>query len=409
MQKIVTLKLHWQILIALVLAIVFGIFLPEKVIYVSWMGDLFLRALKMIIIPLIISSMITGVANIGNAESLGRIGMKTITFYLFTSLIAIITGLVLVNFLKPGVGINIGFTQQIDSASFQNQSLGNILMRIIPDNIFDAMAKGDMLAIIFFSLLFGYFVTTLDDKHSRPLKRFFDALFAIMMKITLFVIKFTPLGIFGIVAGVIAKQAGDSASLLTILQKMSIYMLAVLLGIFFHTFVTLSVILKLGKINPFRHLKNMTTVMLTAFSTSSSNATLPITMDAVENIDGVSNKISSFTLPLGATINMNGTALYECVAVIFIAQAYGIDLSFQQQFIIVITSLLAAIGSAGIPMAGLVMMSVILNAVGLPLEGIGLILAVDRILDMFRTAVNVYGDTCGAVIIAKSEGEQLNV
>jgi len=409
MQILSRIKLHWQIMIALVLAIAFGIMFPEKVTFISWMGDLFLRALKMIIIPLIISSMITGVANIGNAESLGRIGLKTISFYLITSLIAIITGLLLVNLLKPGVGINIGFTEQIDSSSFQNQSLGNLLMRIIPDNIFDAMAKGDMLAIIFFSLLFGFFVTKLEDKHGQPLKRFFDALFEIMMKITLFVIRFTPLGIFGIVATVIAKQAGDNASLLTILEKMSIYMLAVLLGIFFHTFVTLSVILKLGKVNPLKHLKNMTTVLLTAFSTSSSNATLPITMAAVENKDGVSNKISSFTLPLGATVNMNGTALYECVAVIFIAQAYGIDLSFQQQFIIVITSLLAAIGSAGIPMAGLVMMSVILNAVGLPLEGIGLILAVDRILDMFRTALNVYGDTCGAVIIAKSEGEHLKV
>jgi Na+/H+-dicarboxylate symporter len=165
----------------------------------------------------------------------------------------------------------------------------------------------------------------------------------------------------------------------------------------------------LGRVNPMKHLKNMITPLITAFSTSSSNATLPLTMEAIEDKDGVSNKIASFTLPLGATVNMNGTALYECVAVIFIAQAYGIDLSFGQQIIVVFTALLAAIGSAGIPMAGLVMMTVVLKAVGLPLEGIGLILAVDRILDMFRTAINVYGDTCCAVIIAKSEGEKLNI
>lgn len=409
MKNLLRLQLHWQILIALLLAILFGIYFPQHVNYVNWMGELFLRALKMIIIPLIVSSMIMGVANIGNAESLGRIGIKTIGFYLFTSLIAILTGLLLVNLIKPGIGIDIGFTQTVNKETFGNQSLGNILLRIIPDNIFDAMAKADILSIIFFSLLFGFFMTKLEEKHSQPLKKFFDALFEIMMKITMFIIRFTPLGIFGIVAAVIAKQAGDTDSLLSIFQRMSVYMLCVLGGIFFHTFITLSVVLKLGKINPIKHLKNMSTVLLTAFSTSSSNATLPVTMEAIENKCGVSNKISSFTLPLGATVNMNGTALYECVAVIFIAQVYGIELTFYQQFVIVMTSLLAAIGSAGIPMAGLVMMTVIMNAVGLPLEGIGLILTVDRILDMFRTSLNVYGDTCGAVVIAKSEGETLNV
>jgi Na+/H+-dicarboxylate symporter len=183
-----------------------------------------------------------------------------------------------------------------------------------------------------------------------------------------------------------------------------------LLGLLIHGLITLPLSVKLlGKASPLKHLKNMATPLLTAFSTSSSNATLPLTMKAVEDEDGVSNKVASFTLPLGATVNMNGTALYECVAVMFIAQAYGIDLSFGQQLIIIFTALLAAIGSAGIPMAGLVMMVVVLKAVGLPLEGIGLILAVDRILDMFRTTINVYGDTCCAVIIAKSEGETLNV
>jgi len=409
MKKLFRLQLHWQILITLLLAILFGILSPQNVIYVSWMGELFLKALKMIIIPLIVSSMIMGVANIGNSESLGRIGLKTIAFYLLTSLIAILTGLFLVNLIKPGIGIDIGWSQVINKETLGNQTLGNIILRIIPENIIDAMAKADILSIIFFSLLFGFFMTKLEDKHSQPLKKFFDALFEIMMKITMFVIKFTPLGIFGIVSSVIAKQAGDMDSLLSIFQRMSLYMICVLAGIFFHTFITMSLVLKFGKVNPIKHLKNMSTVMLTAFSTSSSNATLPVTMDAVENKCGVSNKISSFTLPLGATVNMNGTALYECVAVIFIAQVYGIDLSFYQQFVIVMTSLLAAIGSAGIPMAGLVMMTVILNAVGLPLEGIGLILTVDRILDMFRTSLNVYGDTCGAVVIAKSEGEILNV
>ncbi len=328
MQILSKIRLHWQILIALVFAIAFGIFLPEKVTYVSWIGDLFLRALKMIIIPLIVSSVITGVSNIGSGKNLGRIGLKTLGFYLATSLFAILTGLLLVNIIKPGVGIDIGLTEQVATETLKDQSLGNIVMRIIPENIFDAMAKADMLSIIFFSLLFGFFITKLEDKHSQPLNRFFDALFAIMMKITLFVIKFTPLGIFGIVAGVIAKQAGDSDSLLSILQRMSIYMITVLSGLLIHSMITLSILLKTNNINPVKHLKNMRTVLLTAFSTSSSNATLPLTMEAVEHKDGVSNKISSFTLPLGATVNMDGTALYECVAVIFIAQVYGIELSF---------------------------------------------------------------------------------
>jgi Na+/H+-dicarboxylate symporter len=224
------------------------------------------------------------------------------------------------------------------------------------------------------------------------------------MEITMFIIKFAPIGIFGIVA----NQISQVPDLWALAQRLGLYMLTVIVGLLIHMLITLSIAIKvLGKVNPIQHLRNMSVPILTAFSTSSSNATLPLTLEAVEHKSGVSNKIASFTLPLGATVNMNGTALYECVAVMFIAQAYGIDLTFSQQMIVVFTALLAAIGSAGIPMAGLVMMAIVMNAVGLPLEGIGLILAVDRILDMFRTVVNVYGDTCGAVVVAKSEGEIL--
>jgi proton glutamate symport protein len=227
-----------------------------------------------------------------------------------------------------------------------------------------------------------------------------------MMKITLFVIKFTPLGVFGIVA----KQISTSPDLVQLAIGLGKFMITVIIALVVHAFITLPVISKfIGKVNPVKHFKNMTTPLLTAFSTSSSNATLPLTMEAVEHNSGVSNKITSFTLPLGATINMDGTALYECVAAMFIAQAYGVDLSIFQQFIVVITALLTSIGAAGIPMASLVMITVILTQVGLPLEGVGLILAVDRPLDMLRTATNVWSDSCGAVIVAKSEGEILNV
>jgi proton glutamate symport protein len=236
---------------------------------------------------------------------------------------------------------------------------------------------------------------------------FFNAIFEIMMKVTLFVIKFTPLGIFGIVAGIVAEH---SENLLTIFGRMGMYMITVIGALAIHGFLTLPLLVKiLGRSNPIKHARGMSVPLLTAFSTSSSSATLPLTMEAVEFNSGVSNKTTSFVLPLGATINMDGTALYQCVAVLFIAQAYGIELSILQQLIVILTALLASIGAAGIPMAGLVIITVILSAVGLPLEGVGLILAVDRILDMFRTTVNVWSDSCGAVIIAKSEGEILKV
>jgi Na+/H+-dicarboxylate symporter len=374
--------------------------------YVSWLGDLFLRALKMIIIPLILSSLISGITSIGSGANLGRLGLKTFAYYISTSLFAIMTGLFLVNLFKPGIGADLNFSEMVIGLEEKQKSFREILIEIIPTNIFEAFTSSDMLSIIFFAIIFGFFITRSGKENKRILQRAFNAIFEVMMLITNFIIKFTPLGIFGIVAKVIADQ--DDLSGLA--SRMGLYMLTVILALAIHFLITLPMLSRyIGKIRPFRHMQNMSTPLLTAFSTCSSGATLPLTIDAVENKSGVSNKISSFTLPLGATINMDGTALYECVAAIFIAQAYGYDLSLFSQFIIVVTALLASIGAAAIPMAGLVMITVILSAVGLPLEGIGLILAVDRILDMFRTATNVWSDSCGAVIIAKSEGESLNV
>ncbi len=406
----IKLKLHWQILIALVLGALFGLFFPGNVKDVKWMGDLFLRALKMIIVPLVLTSIVSGVVNVGATQNLGKMGLKTFAYYITTSLAAIIVGQILVDIIQPGVGADLGFKRQVEGLHAASQGLGDIILRIVPDNIFKALASADMLAIIFFSLLLGYFVTKIAEEYKKPLINLFNGGFEVMMKITSFIIKFTPLGIFGIVAGVVAEQAGDKAALLDIVGRLGLYMSCVLLGLMFHAFVTLPLILRfIGKANPWKHFKAMTTPLLTAFSTSSSGATLPLTINAVENEVGVSNKITSFVLPLGATINMDGTALYECVAAIFIAQAYGIQMDFFHQIIIVITALLASIGAAAVPMAGLVMLTIVLTAVGLPLEGVGLILAVDRILDMCRTTVNVWSDSCGAAVIAKTEGETLNI
>jgi len=401
--KILKLQLHWQILIAFVLAIITGYFIPQLVPYISWLGDIFLRALKMVIIPLIFSSIISGVTSMGNGKNLGRLGLKTITYYLLTSVLAILTGLIVVNIIRPGVGVDLGFSQTVEGLDEHVGSVKDIFYRLIPENIMEVMAQGEILPVIFFAVLFGFFITKTTDNYRLPLTNFFDAVFQVMMKITLFIIKFTPIGILGIVAREVQRNAGELAN---IAGSLALYSLCVIIGLLFHALVSLPLLTKLiGNAKPYLHLKNMTVPLLTAFSTSSSSATLPLTMEALENKSGVSNKISSFTLPLGATINMDGTALYECVAAMFIAQAYGVELSFMQQMLVVVTALLASIGAAGIPMAGLVMITVVLSAVGLPLEGIGLILAVDRILDMIRTTVNVWSDSCGAVIVARSEKE----
>ncbi len=335
---------------------------------VSWLGDIFLRALKMLIIPLVVSSLVSGITNLGTGQQIGRLGLKTIGYYLMTSLLAIMTGLVLVNIIRPGAGSDLNLMQKVEGLVEHQRDFKDLIIDIVPENIFQAMAQNDMLSIIFFSMLFGFFITRVNKKSRIFLTDLFNSVFDVMMKITMFVILFTPLGIFGIVAKVVA----DQDNLGHLVSSMGQYMGTVLLALFIHAFITLPLLVRfIGKAKPYRHFGNMTTPLLTAFSTSSSGATLPLTMTAVEENSGVSNEISSFTLPLGATINMDGTALYECVAALFIAQAYGIDMSFFQQFVIVVTALLASIGAAGIPMAGLVMITVILTAVDLPLKALG--------------------------------------
>lgn len=400
------LQLHWQILIALIAGILFA-FLSRQLgfeafilDYVSVLGTIFLRALKMIIVPLIVSSIISGVTGIGSAENFGRLSLKTFAYYISTSLLAILTGLILVNLIRPGVGAELGFEQIPENLQSNVDKLGDTILGIIPTNPLAAMANGDILPTIFFSLLFGLFITRVSDPYRTQLTDFFQGIFEVMMKLTHFIILFAPIGVFALIAKIVAQTGTD------VFFPLAGYMVSVIGALLIHAFITLpSLLVFIGQISPKAHFQAMSAALLTAFSTSSSSATLPLTMDSVENNSGASNKVSSFVLPLGATINMDGTALYECVAAIFIAQVYGIELTFLQQFIVVFTALLASIGAAGIPMAGLVMITIILRAVGLPLEGLGLILAVDRILDMMRTSVNVWSDSCGTVIIAKSEGE----
>ena len=396
------LKVHTQIVIAIVLGLVVGLVLGEKAEVIKVVGDLFIQLLRMIIVPLIMASMVAGIVSLGDVRKLGRIGLCTFIYYLATTLLAVGVGLVLVNLLRPGVGIDLGAQAGADLADREALSMVSIVKDIVPKNIFAAMVQDKVLSVIFFSLLLGVAISSVGQK-GKPVAALFEVFNAVMMKITDWIMCLAPFGVFALMAYTIG-QVG-----LAVIRPLVVYMVTVLLGLGVHAFVTLPVLLSIfGRYSPLKFIRDMFSAVATAFSTASSAATLPITMDCLEKNAGVSNKVASFVLPLGATVNMDGTALYEAVAAMFIAQAYGISLTVWQQLVIMLTATLASIGAAAIPGAGLVTMVIVLRAVNLPLEGIGMILAVDRLLDMCRTAVNVWGDACGAAVVARLEGEQLN-
>jgi len=419
LKRFLKLALHWQILIALILAVAAGLITgKEMAIYgvsfyqlYDFFGTLFLNALKMLIVPLIVSSIIVGMMGIGSGEALGRLGGKTLIYYASTSLLAILIGLLVVNLMTPGI-VNgepardlIGLSADVEQVTNSIEGKGaadivSVFLRMVPANVVSAAADGQMLGLIFFSLLFGYFLTRIRDPQATTLKNFWQGVLDVMMEITTWVMRFAPLGVFALVARVIASSGVEA------FQPLAVFFFTVLIALALHLLVSLPLILRfVARVSPRLHFQAMAPALLTAFSTSSSSATLPLTLDCVEQRAGVSNRVSSFTLPLGATVNMDGTALYECVAAMFIAQAYGLELSFTTQFVIVLVALLTSIGVAGIPSASLVAISIILAAIGLPMEAVGLILAVDRILDMCRTAVNVFSDSVAAVVIARLEGE----
>ncbi len=393
--------LTYLIFAGFLLGILAGWLVGEPILPVAEpMQELFLRLLKMAILPLVITSITSAVIQVGSRRGLGLISLRTIIYYLTTSLLAIFTGQILVNIFQPGKGADIGLEARPEGIGVVDQTFGELLLNIIPENPFEAMANGDVLPVIFFSLLFGFFVTRLKTDQRTFLGGFFKAAFEAMMKLTSFVIWTAPVGVFGIIAGIVAKTGFEAFS------SLGKFFLVVLTGLSIHFFVTLPLLLKyIGKCRPVTHYRGMLPALMTAFSTCSTIVTLPLTMKAVTEVSGASKKAAGFVLPIGATINMDGTALYECVATIFIAQVYGFELGPAQQGIVVLTAVLASVGAASIPMSGLVMMSVILKAVGLPLEGVAMILAVDRILDMFRTTVNVFSDSVGAVVISRLEGD----
>jgi Na+/H+-dicarboxylate symporter len=416
------LELHWQILIAIVLAIGAGLWsgttggVGDFTFYRAYdfFGTLFLNGLLMIVVPLVLSSIIVGIASVGQGSDLGRLGLKTMGCYALFTTSAILVGLFFVRVMQPGLiaGEPAGalLNLPVDAAQAARiESIGQgggsdilgIFLRMVPTNVIDAASRNDVMPLIFFGILFSFFMTRLPAKQAASMLEFWQGINDTMMLMTMWIMKWAPLGVFGLVARTVATTGVDAfVPLIT-------FFLTVVFALATHIFLVLSLYLRvLGKASPLKHLKAMSPALLMAFSSASSNASLPVNMECLHKRAGVSERVTNFVLPLGATLNMDGTALYECVAAMFLAQVYGLELTFATQFTVVLLALLTSVGMAGIPAASTVAITVILGAIGLPLEAIGLLFVTDRILDMFRTSVNVYSDSCGAVIIARSEGEK---
>lgn len=403
--------LHTQVALALLAAVAVGAAVPAQGVFVevcAFLGTLFLNALKLLIVPLVLSSMIGALLNLGTGSALSRLGLRTVLYFALTTLAAILTGLLFINLLQPGIidgvaaGPRLGLSADTASVLEKIQHRGGddiaaVVLRTVPPNLIEAAANGEMLGLIFFGLVFGWIAARLPAELAQTQRLFWEGINQAMLRFTGLVMRLAPLGVFALVGKTVA-QTGWGA-----LAPLALFFFCVVAGLATHLFLTLSLFLRACGVAPVAHLRAMAPVLLTAFSTSSSNATLPVTLETVQTRAGVPPGIAGFVLPLGATVNMNGTALYECAAALFIAQAYGLDLSLTVQFTVVALALVTSVGVAGIPSASLVAIAVILSSVGLPLEGIGLILAVDRVLDMCRTALNVYGDTVCAAILAKQE------
>lgn len=424
-------KLHWKVFIALVASVVVGGLvqlsrhyypLPELestlLALCRFIGKLFFNALKMIVVPLITASVICGMLGLGKERNFQRLGLKTLTYYFFSGFFAILLGVLLVNVIQPGVvdpaTAKALLMQQSDNAEdfishvkgHQNIDWGQMIADLIPGNIFQAASdNGQLLGVIVFSIIYGFFISRLPQRFMQVQRQFWVSTMEVMTHITDFIIAFSPYGVFGLVAPVVAETGLDAA------RPIAWFFITVVLGLALHMFLLLPLLMRLFGVDPVKHHRAVFPAILTAVSISSSVSALPVTMETVERRAGVSNRVASFVLPLGATVNMDGTALYECVVVLFIGQFYGVlsgeHLSWGVQMMVVAMALLTSVGVAGIPSASLVSIAVILSKIGLPIESIGIVMVVDRVLDMLRTGVNVFSDTCGAAIIARSEGEKL--
>lgn len=395
-------KLTTKIILGLGIGVAVGLLLTNNpdiaTTYIQPIGTLFINMIKMIIVPLVLSSLIVGASSIGDIKALGRIGGKTFIYYLLTTGIAVAIGLSMGTLFQPGSGLSI--PAEAEAVAQEAPSIITTLLNMVPSNPLQGLVEGNMLQIIIFALFLGIGATTLPDDKGKPFISFFDSLAETMYNITSFIMELAPYGIFGLIVPVVATNG------ISVLLPLIKVIMAVYIGGLIHSVIVYSSAVKVfGKISPIKFFKGVMPAALTAFSTTSSSGTLPVSIKCVKENLGVSDKIASFVLPLGATINMDGTAIYQGVCALFIAQVYGIDLTAAQYSTIILTATLASIGTAGVPGAGLIMLSLVLQSVGLPLEGIALIAGIDRILDMARTTVNVVGDTSAAIVVAATENE----
>jgi Na+/H+-dicarboxylate symporter len=396
-----------KVFIALITGIAFGLiahgFFPTQFndFFVKWIltpvGNVFLRGIKMIVVPLVLCSLISGAASMGDIKKLGRVGGKILSYYVLTTALAVTIALIFANLFDPGMGLSIPLPTEYKAAEVP--FIMDVFTNMIPTNPIESLVKGDMLQIIIFAILFGVSITLIGEP-AKPLLGVINQANDIMIKIIGIVMLVAPYGVFALISKVLIAQGLD---LLLPLLKYTFIILFVLL---IQMLLVYGSALKiLGKVNPIKFYKKFWTVMVVAFSTSSSNATIPVNLDTCQKKLGVPESISSFTIPLGATVNMDGTAIMQGVAAIFIAQLFSVDLGFTQQLLIILTATLASIGTAGVPGAGIVMLAMVLQQVGIPLEGIAIVLSVDRIIDMCRTVVNITGDAVGTVIVTNSEKE----
>jgi len=394
-------SLSTKILIGLILGIIVGLFLQSNLDFAkTWIapfGTLFLNLIKMIIVPLVLASLVVGAASTGDVRKLGRMGAKTVAYYMLTTAVAVTIGLILGNLLDPGIGMELPPNAEYQGG--QPVPISQVLLDMVPTNPIKAMADANMLQIIVFAIFVGIGITLLGER-GKPVYDFFDSLAEVTYKITGLIMEYAPIGVFALIVPVVAANGPK------VLIPMAKVIITVYLGCALHGGIVYSLAVKyLGNFSPVRFWKGFMPAMVVAFTTCSSSATLPVSMKATQESMGVSKEVASFVQPLGATINMDGTALYQGVCALFVAQVFGVDLTLGQQITVILTATLASIGTAGVPGAGLIMLTLVLQAIGLPLEAIAIIAGIDRVLDMARTTINVTGDASAAVIVDYSESK----
>lgn len=416
--RTIKLALHWQMGIALILGATLGFIFCDS--YSAWgnvingIGDIFLHAINMIVIPLVFLSTVLGISTMTDSKSMGRIAVKTFLYFIVTAVLAAVVGVIVTDVLRPGYGTH---KTEVDAGeimktveSAESSTLMDKIVDIVPSNIFEAFSSGNILPIIFFSLLLGYFITKIHANRQATINNVFESFNEAIMLLTNFIIRFAPVGIFAIVMVLVGKQASDIGALKECFRNFAFFVIVVWISLIVMGGIVLPIMVGLmAKVSPIKHLKQIYSALMVAFSTSSSYSALPLIISDAKEKMGVSNNIASFTVPLGITFNKIGTIVYECVAVIFVAQAVGMDLTAAQQVSLIGASIVTVLGAPSVPMAGVITLAVLLAAMGLPTDYIGMFMAIDILCDMPKTLLNAYSVSCSAIIVARSEGEMLKI